>query len=94
MFRSEAEEKEHKLMDEMQQCAQKIGKATVETRAYVRALSENKGLNLDKHIKQVEKEMTDEIKSKKGEILQFPILGILKSCKSMSTATYFQNISD
>ena len=65
-------------MDEMQQCAHKIGKATVETRAYVRARSENKGLSLDKHIKQVEKEMTDEMKSKKGEILKFPILECLK----------------
>ena len=60
------ERREIAMMEKIDKCATNIGKTTVETRAYLRALSENKGLDLGKHVAQIEQEMDKDDKSEKG----------------------------
>ena len=44
-------------MKDIRDSSKKFGKASIETTAYLRALGEAKGLNVDKHCDQVEKEL-------------------------------------
>ena len=62
-----------KMMENIDKCAKNIGQTTIETRAYLRALSESKGLNIAKHVQQVEKEIAEGNKSQEGN---FPILSV------------------
>ena len=50
-------------MENIEKSAKNICKTTLETRAYLCALSESKGLNLAKHMDQVEREMEEADKS-------------------------------
>ena len=67
-FRIQAEKDDKLVMQDIRKCVQKIGKSTVETTAYYRALGEKKGLNLAKYRDQVESELSVEKSSKKGKI--------------------------
>ena len=69
LFRSDAEQREIKAMENIEKCTSNIGQTTIETRAYLHALSESKGLNLAKHVAQVEREMDKNMKSQKGYFL-------------------------
>ena len=47
-------------------CTEKVGKSSVETTAYLQALGQYKGLNMDKFQDQVEQEVNDTTKGSKG----------------------------
>ena len=49
-----------KMMRDICKCAKSICHTTIDTSAYYRGLSELKGINLSKHRKQINKEMTKE----------------------------------
>ena len=58
--RSEAKRLEIKALKNISSCSITFGKTGMETTAYLRALSEAKGLNVDKHRHQVAKELQKE----------------------------------
>ena len=55
--RSDVDEKDELVMEDIRKCMQKIGKSSVETTAYFRALGAAKGLNMQKFRKEVEEEV-------------------------------------
>ena len=66
MFRrAQLEANESETLSAIRDCTQKVGKTSVETTAYLRALGEDQGLNVDKHRDQVEKELE---RAKKGKL--------------------------
>ena len=56
-FSSEEDKLDMKTMKEMRDCIKKVGKSGIETTAYLHALGESKGLNVDKYRHQVQKEL-------------------------------------
>ena len=56
-FSSEAEKLEAKTLKEIRQSCKTIGKSSLEITAYLCALGESKGLNVEKHRKQVQREL-------------------------------------
>ena len=57
-------------LKEISNCSKKIAKSGIETTAYLRALGEAKGLNVDKHHHQVEKELNQD-GEKEGSMFQW-----------------------
>ena len=69
IYRSEAEKLEIKALKQITSCSQTFGNTGLETTAYLRALAEAKGLNVDKHRVQVAKEMKKQEADEEGTIL-------------------------
>ena len=60
-FSVEAEKLEAKALKNINKCSKTVNATGLETTAYLRALAESKGLNIDKHRTQLENQMKKDI---------------------------------
>ena len=73
---------EQAVFQRLEHCCNSFAKTGVEQSAYYRALGEAKGLNVDKHRKQVEEELSNGYAGNKGQkkgILVITLNGIVLS---------------
>ena len=69
-FHSESDKMDYLTMKDIHSSCRKIGKSGIEMAAYLHALGEAKGLNVDKHHHPVEKELNQD-GEKEGSIFQW-----------------------
>ena len=69
-YRSELEEEEIQMLDDMRKCTKSVEKSTIETTAYLRALGESKGLNVAKFREEIKREMENEKTNNAGKLFQ------------------------
>ena len=82
-FRSELDEEETKVLEEITKYIHSVGKQSVETTAYLQALGVSKGLNVAKFHEQVQQELDAEVQKKKDGTLS-PNSYLIISCLIMS----------
>ena len=68
LHRSELEEHEIEILDDIRKCSKSVEKSTIETTAYLRALGESKGLNIAKYRDEVKREIENDNKPKTSGI--------------------------
>ena len=82
-FRSELDEEETKVLEDITKCIHSVGKQSVETTAYLQALGVSKGLNVAKFHEQVQQDLDAEAQKKKDGTLS-PNSYLIISCLIMS----------